>query len=465
MSNQLAFFQTTPRWYLAVLGILFVLYLSFWIASAQGLDHAYVHPGVLSSQGQLIIAVNGDSGEYVALATSLLHGHFALPGEAFEYFRTPGYPGVIAAVEFLGGSYATVTFLQILLTFCVALMVSALGARFFSARTGMLASILFLLNPLILDLSLQVMSDISFTFLFVLGITILLLQFNRHPLYSVLFSALIFAAASYVRPAGAVMLPLFIAPIIIASASWSRKFWSAILLVIVFMLALLPWMLRNYHDSGVLSFSSLAAYNFTAYNVPMFEAALHKDDPLAERFAMQTAIGIPLEQWRDLSVSASLERYDRTAILAHPVRYGAYHIFESTGFFVNSGFQPLLAYMSGPFHYTVAPSSQLNLKDLLIHGQIPLFIKTLTTPWWLFGERILLVLGMCLIVVALYVQRRSAFAWMAVFIILYFAELAGPIAEARYRIPCTPFIELLIASGLLALWPIVRTRFIKLCRS
>jgi len=53
---------------------------------------------------------------------------FGEPGVQYEYFHTPGYPAFAAAILFItGGSFFAVTFVQILLVFCIALMTLVLG--------------------------------------------------------------------------------------------------------------------------------------------------------------------------------------------------------------------------------------------------------------------------------------------------------------------------------------------------
>jgi 4-amino-4-deoxy-L-arabinose transferase-like glycosyltransferase len=458
------FFLQMPRWYVITLLVFFAFYIFCWLATGQILvteSHAVAQ---MSAAQHVFSGSSGDSVTYVGLASSMLHGYFALPGEAYEYFRSPGYPGFIAAVEFFGGSYFVVTFLQILMAFATALMIRALGTKYLDARIGIVASLLFLLNPIVISLTLQIMSDLVFTFLLLLGVTIILFFVQKEKdahtqISAVILAALVFAAATYVRPAGLVTLPLFIAPILVASLSVTRKFWYAVLLAGVFLLALLPWMIRNYDHSGVFSFSSLAAYNLTFYNVPMFEAATQHDSLLSEEAKIATTLGVPISEWGNLSESPTLEKYDKSILLKSPVQYAAYHLFESTGFFVNSGLGPFLSFMSVPFHYSLPPTSKLNLKDLLLQGKITLFVQTVISPWWLFVERIFLAIGGVLAIFGVFVKRREPFVWLAAFIILYFAALAGPVAEARYRLPAEPFLATLIASGLIALYSVYGPSF------
>jgi 4-amino-4-deoxy-L-arabinose transferase-like glycosyltransferase len=440
-----------PRWYSIALGVLFACYLAGWLISTQALV-----PNS-SAEESLSAFTGGDSSEYFALSDSLLAaGHFALPGEAYEYFRTPGYPAFAATIVYVTGSYAAVTFIQILLTFITALLLLRVVTRMCPRPTGEIASLLFLANPLVLTLSLQVMTDALFTFLLFAGIAALVVYLPRRPLLATVLAALLFDAAVYVRPMGILALPICIAPILISRLSVQRKLTYAALLVGIVALLMLPWMVRNRVHSGVLAFSSITSYQLAAYNLPIFDAFRHRTSQNIEIQKIVADTGIPVTEWRGLSSSEPLGKYAMQQILTSPLHYAMFHVLESTGFFVNSGLVPLLAFFSSPLHYTLpSTTGAVNIKAMLMQGHPLLFFRAVTSPWWAFAERLLIFSGLVLAAIGFYSLRRNSFAWLAVFVILYLALLTGPIAMARYRLPAEPFLALFIATGLL----VVATRF------
>ena len=110
----------------------------------------------------------------------------------------------------IGNSYFVVTLAQIFLVFSSVIIIRRLGALFHSHKVGEVASTIFLLNPLVLTLSLIILTDILFLFLFLFGFY---LAFSSHYSKSkIIFTSIIFALAIYVRPMGVFALPIFVAP-------------------------------------------------------------------------------------------------------------------------------------------------------------------------------------------------------------------------------------------------------------
>jgi 4-amino-4-deoxy-L-arabinose transferase-like glycosyltransferase len=392
-----------------------------------------------------------DSNSYANLSESLLAGYFAEPGEAYEYFHTPGYPAFVAAILFItGGSFFAVTFVQLFLVFAVALMTYVLGRALISERVGLWASLLFLVNPLVPFISLIVLTDILFTFLLTLSFTILVTQFDKRPAFATLCAALVFAAAVYVRPVGFIAFPIFIAFMFMGAAPFKKTLAYAALMLAIIGVLLVPWMLRNRAHSGVLSFSSLFSLNMAYYEIPHY-LAWHNNMTIADGIKkVETDSGVPQgtdangypANWYDLTYTPQLDRYIYKTILANPVSYAFWHIYNSSGFFLNPGVNPL-------------GGRTVNLKKLLAQGQILTLLKEAATPWWLFVERILIFVGLALIAVAVWRLRRKLFVWLFLFIILYFAVLGGPSATSRLRLPVEPLLSILMAAGLSALYTIV----------
>jgi 4-amino-4-deoxy-L-arabinose transferase-like glycosyltransferase len=437
------FFKTLPLWYVAVLGILFALYLGGWgytIHIAQ----------VQTAAGQTpVMPVNEhDSTSYANLAQSLLSGHFAEPGQAYEYFHTPGYPAFVAAIYAVTHSYFAVTFIQILLVFATALLTYVLGTRILSPKVGMWASILFLLNPLTPVHAMYIVTDTLYTFLLILGFTLIVTKFTTKPLVTTLAVAALFAVAVYVRAVGFIAFPIFILPLLALQYPWKKKIGYAALMLGIIALALVPWMYRNYTHSGVFSFTSLVAFNMSFYSIPHFwsetqhiplDQAILKVEKESGVPRGLNAQGYPMN-WYDLASSPKLEAFVKNAVLREPFKYIAWHLYYSTAFFV----APAIA----PQHLTK------NIKGLLLKGQVKEAASALLEPWWYAAERASLVLGFMLLVLGIWRLRRNLLVWAFVLVILYVAALGGPSTAARYRLPVEPLLAVLMVAGLesLILW-------------
>ena len=429
-----------PRWYIVTLGILFALYLCGWGYSVQ-----VAHLQQMSGYTPVMPVVDHDSTSYANLTQSILHGHFAEPGEKYEYFHSPGYPAFAAAIYFVTGSYFAVTLVQIALVFATALLTLVLGSTLANDKVGRVASILFLLNPLVPANAFFIVTDTPFAFLLTLGFTLIVTQFTRRPLATVLATGVIFGAACYVRPVGFIAFPVFVLPLLALAYPWRKKIWYAAVLLCVIALLLVPWMLRNKATSGVFSFTSLVAFNMSFYSIPHYWAdTQHMPlDTAIAKVAQDSGVPEGLDangypaNWYNLSSSPALSAFDLHAVLASPVHYVAWHLFYSTAFFVAPAFTPT--------HLTQ------NIKLLIMRGHVAEAIGALTHPWWFFAERLLVFLGLFLLCVGVWTLRRSVLALAFLLVILYMAALGGPSTAARYRVPLEPLLSTFMVVGAYAL--------------
>ncbi len=437
--NPLTFFTQFPKWYRIVFGVLFLAYVVGW---GYTIHLAQVQR---AAGAEFVMPVGPhDSTSYANLTQSLLHGHFAEPGVAYEYFHTPGYPAFAAAIYSLFGSYFAVTFVQIILVFITALMTYALGRELVSERVGQGASVLFLVNPLVPSIALYILTDVLFLFLLTLGFLLIVRHLSRKPLLITILTALCFAAAIYVRPIGFVAFPILIAPVLMLSLPWKRKLAISLAILGIVTLLLIPWMLRNKAHSGVFSFSSLVAFDMAYYNIPHFwsdRGGIPLDQGIAK---VESESGVPRgtdllgypTNWYDLRSSPALNAYEKTVLLAHPVSYIVWHLYTSLGFFINPALTP-------------AHPSSANLKLLLSQGHVEAFIAAVLDPWWLLGERLLVLAGLVLVVLGVWTLRTKPLALAFAFIILYLGALGGPSAQARYRLPVEPLLSVFMTTALM----------------
>ena len=386
-----------------------------------------------------------DSTSYANLSQGLLQGHFAEVGEEYEYFHTPGYPAFVVAILFAtGGSFFAVTFVQILLVFAIALMTYVLGARLLSPHVGQWASLLFLVNPLVPSIALYVLTDILFTFLLTLGFLLLVVVLPKRTTTATILAGIVFAAAIYVRPIGTIAFPIFIAPVFAAAIPWRKKLLCTVGILVIILVLMVPWMLRNKEHSGVFSFSSLFSLNMAYYEIPHY-FSWYQGIGLTEAIQkVEQGSGVPEgsdingypANWYNLASAPLLDRYIYAIVFVHPIRYAIWHLYNSSAFFVNPAINP--------------PHQSVNLKLLLAQGHIKAFAQGVLTPWWLALERTGIALGLLLLATGVWRLRRQPLAWAFLFIILYLGALGGSAAESRLRLPVEPLISIFIITGMIA---------------
>jgi hypothetical protein len=140
------------------------------------------------------------------------------------------------------------------------------------------------------------------------------------------------------------------------------------------------------------------------------------------------------DNWINLTNSPALNRIVVKALLASPVSYAKWHLYNSLGFFIN----PAVG----------TPNPSINLKLQLAHGRVMEVLRDISTPWWFFLERLSLLLGFIFASIGVWKLRKEKLTWVFVFIILYVAALGGASSQARYRLPVEPFLSIFIVTGI-----------------
>ncbi len=438
--------QRIEFWYGAAIVVLACVYIFCWFCTiylATGREQQQ------SGSGLLVLEVNGDSRQYVALAHSLLTSH-TFPATNHsptpfvpETFRVPGYPLFVAIFSLFGKVFFVTTLVQIILAFCTAFLIRRLGCFFFSDTVGCVAAVLFLLDPTTLLLSLALLSDMLFVFLFIAGFYLLVSRLHKKPLLVTVSAGLIFSYAVCVRPVGLFALPIFFAPVFISKASLRHKIYSAIGILVIITAAVAPWMWRNYKEAGAFTFSSLPAYNIAKYNIPIF-LATRGVTAEESRALVEKKSGVSPDRWRDVEASAALNKASRN-ILGHQLL--SYVVFHIEGSVIASLSSSLNTFIST--YNTIVPisidTSPIKLSDLLISWKQSVFI--FGHFWWRFVEGFMWAGAFACAGVAFWIHRRYLFSWAFVLIVVYILLLIGPVVDVRYRTPAVPFIFLMAVAG------------------
>lgn len=439
-------------WFKALFATLAVLYVLSWIFTIRIAQ-------VQMARGDMIIlpVVAQDSQEYAILSDSLIQGRGFTLDTAPETYRVPGYPTFVTILRSVaGGSFFAVTLVQILLVFGAALIIRRIGTAYATSTVGGIAALLFLFNPVVLVLALTIMTDTLFLFLFVLGFYAASVLFEKRPILAVSIASLVFSACLYIRAMGLFALPIFLAPFLIATASWKNKFIAMSIVALVMISSLLPWMQRNYVQSGVFSFTSFTAVNLAQYSVPMFWSWQQGTSVQTEIDRLATAMNLPFESWRDIRHSKEINQFTIHALLAHPFEYLFYHMTLSFPFLFSSSVEYASLSYEGALHLPV--EKKLGGINLLVRGDIAGFVTAMTAEWWKFAERVIWLLLYGFALVGLVIQRRKVATWVFVFTIAYLMLLAGPAANARYAIQAQPCIFILSACGILYALQVLLTR-------
>lgn len=219
------------------------------------------------------LGVMRDSWDYLSLAenwfgVSSPHPP-AEPGA--DLFRAPGYPAFLALILGLSSGRLVVVYCaQIALSLLSAYLLCRLTVPLAGRGAGWAAACVYLLDPGTVFLSAEVLSEV----LFAAGLTLALYlsaRTARHGSRAWLLGLLL-GALALVRPIGVYLVVLWAGWL--AASIWKRDGWKRGLVtggtvLVVAVLTLLPWYVRNYRVHGEFVLSSVGGITVRSYHLAL----------------------------------------------------------------------------------------------------------------------------------------------------------------------------------------------------
>jgi len=399
-------------------------------------------------------ALAPDSHGYLAPAQSLANEHeFRYLGKP-EIFRTPGYPLFLVLCGSTGSlGYTTAQAVQVALDALMVYLVYLLGARLFGYTAGLWAAMLHACSLVAMIGAVQILTDGLFSFLLTVAIVLLVEHVRRGGFRSLFTACVLTAAATYVRPVGFVFVPL----VVIVLLFRPRRLLNAILFSSLFAALVVPWVLRNYLETGYLGFSVVGQYNLLFYeaagvwaqshNVSIVIAQHQLDNIFRQRLAAR-GIGDPGSP-AGIDLAGQLAR---EILLAKPIASLLVHLKTSLGTLLPAG------------------SELSEMLGITMGGRGTLGILQKAGPWaaakYYFGSNPLAALVIIPELVVLLIQylgcalfaldgirnsgrfERDKATWLILLTILAFLLIAGPGSVARYRMPVDPLLSVTAGSVL-----------------
>jgi 4-amino-4-deoxy-L-arabinose transferase-like glycosyltransferase len=303
--------KKTPRGILVICASYLLISLGFFIIIAHGRAFESV-----------------DTPSYPLPAEHLLgEGFLSVDGITPDYFRTPGYPLVLALVYGLGGGDMAVVIIQILLSTCkVYLCYRILIMLRTSPKWALFGTALMLFNITSYKYSLHVLSESLFGFLIILSLYLFVryLYRGRNPWIFLAFSvALNYALLA--RPILIYFNLLAAAALLVCFILKKMPLRCFIMFFLCFSLVFGGWSYRNYRHSSVFTFSTVQALNMVYWNCPSLTAFMeHISVEEAQAYHVRAfeeqypeAAGLKL----DPRASQLWEKYGRAYIGAHFPQY------------------------------------------------------------------------------------------------------------------------------------------------
>lgn len=414
-------------------------------------------PLILRSGSEWAIANNSDAYMQLALGLSKGCGFAAWLGgkcAAPEISRTPGYPLFLWMLP----SWRAALFTQAAISAAMCFLVGLFSYRRWGAGVGLLASILLAVDLPTIVYSNKIMTEVLFTALFTSGFLVELIALYRKTLdltfwLLTLLASVLLACAILVRPIGEILVLLIAIPaFVIPRETCSRRTTVALVLVSLSVLTIVGWSQRNKQESGIRTFSTVAAFNLYAFRAAGVVAYS------SGRSLVDVWSDWPQVKYEDMSSQAI------KIMLAHP--------FATTYMTVRGLLYVSLIPDRFPLAQLLGTETTPQVKD---PGSFRLF-KTLgtlgrtprSTLSGIYAEE---CDSSVAIAALLFVQVATIlFVWVGVFFAvrgLYFGSFndglclililsvgvfllilaSGPEATSRFRIPAMPFLSMVAAVG------------------
>ncbi|MHB2149550.1 ArnT family glycosyltransferase [Calditrichota bacterium LG25] len=405
-----------------------------------------------------------DAYGYHFLALTLLNNKTF---EAFDGFRTPGYPIFIAIIYVISSNRVwLVLLIQIFLNIFSILLIYKIVLIFFSRKIALLSALLFAIDIYQSLYSVTLLTDSLFVFLFLLSIFYLYKNIKQKNFLLIFSSALFLGIATLVRPIS-YLFP-FIALIFIFLFGNFRlqiKFIYSLVFSITFLATISPWLIRNYSKYGEAKLSSVTGYNLLFYNVAYTE--VYKS-------------GKPIEQVRkDLYRMSSKQGIDTTNIysLKNSQIYfniAKQYIKDNFILYCKRHFMGIINMYAGLSTKHIASIFHLKSKSLSvdqysgpnIFKRIIDFFNSKTKGEifiaFFLGFYLLINYFFAFYAMLLLIRKNRKFLFVIILIILYFSALTGVVGLTRYRLPIMPFINIFCAVGLFNFYEKIKYEFLSI---
>ena len=217
------------------------------------------------------IVISPDSSGYIAPAQSFLAQGIMLSDNAPIFFRTPGYPLLLALVYSLSdNSNFAVVVVQALMSIVTGSMIYSTVKSVSQDKLLSLCS-LFLWSFCDLNYyySCSILTEIPFIFFFILSVFLGCKYFySKKPFCYIIFSFLSFNFAMLIRPS-IMYLGITLAILFLFAATFRKISWKvALAYLCIFAVSYGGWSLRNYNYYGAPLFTSVRYTSYYLWYAP-----------------------------------------------------------------------------------------------------------------------------------------------------------------------------------------------------
>ncbi len=411
-----------------------------------------------------------DAIRYDRLAYNLIeHNTFSRdlgPPYRPESFVPPGYPTFLAIFYTLfSRNPIPVIIIQIILSCFIGILVFIFLNQFTkNQKIALFSGILFGLSPNIAFHSNKLISETLFTFLLLLSFYLIYLTIKNTNKTTFYLAGFLLGLCTYVRTIS-IYFPILI---IIIFLIWQKKIKvsliSTIGFIIIYLLTLTPWIIRNSIIFKKPVFATTAEVNIFLYNAPTVIASEKGISLTDARDTIWSEVQTIFTNNPQLDTTNEVIRAQIGSqvglkyILRSPLTYAKIH-FSSflLNFIVPIGISPLIQYITGkPLpDLQMKPRVMQDALALLARGKIKqaadLVIKErfynlspigFLILIWAAIFQLFIMIGVIICLIRFF--KKTFYLLIP---IIYFTLATGPVCDARLRVPIEPLLIILASIG------------------
>jgi len=405
--------------------------------------------------------------DYYEVSSNVIAGHGYSIDQAPPYtpyaYRPPVYHYFIVGSYFLLGGFWGVILLQILLGSLVPLLAMRISQFIIeSKKLAIGVGVLLALEPYSILFSTILYTETFFTFLFLLSLWCLFAYFKSKKAYLLFLSAFILGLTVLIKPVVQYLPILFILSIVWeARGNISKEvLMRAAGYALFFLLAISPWLYRNYVNFDVVGISPQKGTALYFVLVPSVLSLEHTTSFNQEFQNLTKDFGAGFDL--NKLTFANSDAYEKLGVTILKSHLGALSLLSAnTGlnFFIHDGMLDVLR------HINASPKDRLGGPALFMlfsaPGELFGFIKKVfMTPavLILFGRLLWVGITVAFFAGAVRYLRKekiTPYGILALSLVFYFmltTLVVGLAISARYRMPVNIFILLFALYGLIPLY-------------
>ncbi|MDX1687713.1 MAG: glycosyltransferase family 39 protein [Candidatus Promineifilaceae bacterium] len=382
-------------------------------------------------------------------------------GGELTALRTPLYPLFVSFWYGLFGPHPwPVILMQGILDTLSCFLLYCVFDRVAGERVATFGALFYAIDPILILFTNTLYSDTLFVFLLVAGFFFFSRLFvdvsGRQALIAVSAGALFFGLATLTRPiAQYLYVPVFAVLAISFRHNLRRAVRLGLAFGLVFVLVLLPWLVRNEVRFGHFALSTSGDLNLLLLYATPVEAEISRERTIddvqaglvSEARALTLAEGASPERLNQFERAHYYRRVALRTIRRHPVTFIKHYVSGILRNFVTPGtgsYGRILQIADDPGFDAMGSA---NLFDLAVR-----WFRHRNVTQQILGLFILLEIGVSylLMVIALptaWKRGNRPFFLFCVLLALYFTALAGPAGRPRFRLPVIPFYLYFVGMG------------------